>query len=451
MVSTQTSVGTNLAAVNYWSTEFPFIDRMKSARQWIAQGADAGPVTVDANGYPTSMNGAVNLYAMVALDPPSAGTDKNYVLTYTGTANFRIPGATIISSKPGEIVFQYNGTGSSQQIMVSGIDASNPPTNIHLVRQDQVSLFQQGELFKPAFVDKVSQLGTLRFMDWMQTNTTTIQNWSDRTTMSTSSWATTANNSGVPIEAMVALANEAHTNMWINIPTQAGDDYVRQMLTYVRDHLDPSLKVEVEYSNEVWNTNFQQSAYAQQMANKLWGVDANGNGVIDASEAVARGTQLYYGYRAAQIAAIGQAVFGADAGSRLENVIATQTASANVSKYVFQGVTLANLGTASSLFSDLAVTTYFGTNMSGTNPTDRATILGWANSGSAGLDAAFNELLNGGTLTAGGALPSIIQQWVYQETVAKANGLNMVAYEGGIDLNAYRFSAADQPVGVGQR
>ena len=103
---------------------------------------------------------------------------------------------------------------------------------------------------------------------------------------------------------MVDLANEAHTDMWINIPTAADDSYVKGAMTYIRDHLDPTLKVNVEYSNEVWNWAFAQTTWAQNKANALWATDTNGNGVIDPSEAVTNGALVYYGYRAAQIAAL---------------------------------------------------------------------------------------------------------------------------------------------------
>ena len=52
--STDTSsVGTNLYWNEYYSPEFPFINRMKTAGSWIAQGADSSAVPLTADGYPT--------------------------------------------------------------------------------------------------------------------------------------------------------------------------------------------------------------------------------------------------------------------------------------------------------------------------------------------------------------------------------------------------------------
>lgn len=431
-MGSSSAVGMNLAPVNYWSTEFPFIDRMKSAGSW--QSWNVPGIQVDANGMPlATANGPQSLYTMVALDPPSAGTNNVYELTYTGSMTVRVPGATIISSEPGKLVFKYTGTNMQQQIMISGLDAKSPVTEMHLVRQDQVALFKQGEIFNPAFLDKISDFDTLRFMDWMQTNASSIQNWDQRATMNSLSWATTSDNGGVPIEVMVALANKTHTNMWINIPTKATDDYVRKTMEYVRDHLDSSLKVSVEYSNEMWNWGFQQSRYAQAEAEKLWGAG------------VAGGWEQYYGYRASQVAAIANDTFGGPNSPRLENVLATQTAYTGLEKYIFAGIQRANLGDAGTLFDQYAVTTYFGAELSGQTAGDREIILGWARSGAAGLDAAFNELMNGGVLQTTGSLASLIPTYAYQAAVASKYGLDLVAYEGGIDLAAQKFAAKDQP------
>jgi len=437
-MTTGSSIGINLANNVYYGTEFPFIDRMKSAGSWVATGATE-PIKLDKDGYPLAVPaGADSLYTMVGLDPASAGTSNTYVLTYTGTAGVFLMGAKILSSEPGKITFQYTSTDTNQMLLaVGGLDPKSPLGDMHLVRSDQVDLFNAGEIFNPAFTDKIGQLDTLRFMDWMNTNATNVQKWSDRTTLSDMTWQTSGDSS-MPIEVMVALANKTKTNMWLNVPTKADDDYVRQMMTYVRDHLDPSLSVHLEYSNEVWNWQFQQAAYSHIEAAKLWGTDANHDGHIDpydSAEQYGAGWVTWYGYRAAQVANIANQVFGDDA-SRLHNVIATQTAWVGLEGLIFDGVARANLGSVDQLFDDYAVTTYFDGMMRGANDADRATILSWARSGDAGLTAAFAALKDGTGLTAKdeGSLAWLKQVLIAQGAVAKKNGLNLVAYEGGVDL-----------------
>jgi hypothetical protein len=53
------------------------------------------------------------------------------------------------------------------------------------------------------------------------------------------------------------------------MPHQASDEYVRQFALLVKEKLDPSLKVYIEYSNEVWNGIFAQHRYAEEQGKKI--------------------------------------------------------------------------------------------------------------------------------------------------------------------------------------
>ena len=438
------SVGMNLAAVTYYSTQFPFIDRMKTAGSWVATGYDSSLIPLDQYGYPTGFpTGSAGVYTMVGMDPVSAGTSTTYVLTYDGKATFDLPGAKILSREQGKITFQYASESSMMLLAVTKLDAGAPLGNMHIVRSDQQALFAAGEIFNPAFTDKIGAFDTLRYMDWTNTNDLTVQKWSDRTIMADRTWQG-ATDGNIPLEVMVALANKTKTNMWLNVPTKADDDYVRQMMTYVHDHLDPSLSVHLEYSNEMWNWGFQQSAYGHIEAAKLWGKDADGNGVInplDPAEQLPSGWVEYYGYRAAQVANIANQVFGKDV-SRLHNVLATQTAYTGIEDSIIKGVSRANLGSVASLFDDYAITTYFGSNLRGATEADRATILSWARSGDTGLTAAFAALKNGTGLSDDTSLAALKSIYTYQAAVAAKNGLNLVAYEGGSDFGVANFASA---------
>jgi len=203
--------------------------------------------------------------------------------------------------------------------------------------------------------------------------------------------------------------------------------------------------VNVEYSNEVWNWGFAQTNYARNQANALWGKDVNGDGTInpnDPAEAVLAGELVYYGYRSAQIAAIGNAVFGTD--PRLQMVVAQQPGSTSAYKYIFDGASRANVGTVPSLFDELAVTTYFGNALMGTNTADRATVLQWASSGAAGITAAFNEMANGGTLSSDTSLKWLAASLADTYAIAQNYGLDFVAYEGGAHLTSTNYAATDQ-------
>ena len=100
-------------------------------------------------------------------------------------------------------------------------------------------------------------------------------------------------------EYMIMLSNQTNTDMWINIPASADDNYVTQLATLIRNGdqytagLNPELHVYVEYSNEVWNFGFQQATYNQ--------IQAQDAGITNDEE---------YIQRTIQIAQLFQNVFG---------------------------------------------------------------------------------------------------------------------------------------------
>jgi hypothetical protein len=63
---------------------------------------------------------------------------------------------------------------------------------------------------------------------------------------------------------MVDLANRCGVGPWLCMPHRANDDFLRRAASLVAERLDERLPLWVEYSNEVWNPDFEQSAYASQ-------------------------------------------------------------------------------------------------------------------------------------------------------------------------------------------
>ncbi len=73
---------------------------------------------------------------------------------------------------------------------------------------------------------------------------------------------------------MIDLCNRLQKDMWICVPHNASNEYIQEMATLVRDQLDPSLTVYVEYSNELWNWIFGQAQWLNKFGcvqqNKPW-------------------------------------------------------------------------------------------------------------------------------------------------------------------------------------
>jgi hypothetical protein len=89
---------------------------------------------------------------------------------------------------------------------------------------------------------------------------------------------------GDPYEHVIRFANETGTDVWINIPLFADDDFIRKLAQLFRHGsdgvmpytspqanpvfppLDPSLKIYLEYSNELWNGAFPQNDLNRDLA-----------------------------------------------------------------------------------------------------------------------------------------------------------------------------------------
>ena len=116
-----------------------------------------------------------------------------------------------------------------------------------------------------AFLDRWHGVACLRFMDFQHTNNSEQRIWSDRPTLDDATFTI----KGTPIELLCDLANRQQADAWFCIPHLADDDYVRQFARLVKEQLDPERKAYIEYSNEVWNGQFEQQRYAAELGQKL--------------------------------------------------------------------------------------------------------------------------------------------------------------------------------------
>ncbi len=119
-------------------------------------------------------------------------------------------------------------------------------------------------------------------------------------------------------EYMILLANRTHTDMWINIPAGATDDYVTQLAKLLKSGnqytkgLESGLHIYIEYSNEVWNFGFPQYTWNSVAAkNEV----AQGSSPLNNDGTTDPGTWSFrrYGERIYQISGLFKQVFGAAA------------------------------------------------------------------------------------------------------------------------------------------
>lgn len=133
-------------------------------------------------------------------------------------------------------------------------------------------------IFNPDYLLFLRNFKTIRMMNLMEASLKDLCNdpdncpaeagtWENRATLDDAFWGGNdgetlpEDHKGAPIEVVIALANTLNRDIWINIPHVATDDYVRQLASTLFNDLDSSIKVYIEYSNEVWNSGFAAHEY----------------------------------------------------------------------------------------------------------------------------------------------------------------------------------------------
>ena len=237
--------------------------------------------------------------------------------------------------------------------------------------------------------------GVLRFMDWMRTNDPEVGSGAlGRARMDDATWMIR----GVPMEAIGALAGRLDADPWITIPHAATDAQARALLVALDGALEPGRRIWIEWSNETWNPAFPQAAYAIEQGTAL-----------DLSADPFQAGLFYHARRATELFAIATDAIGRD---RYVGVLAAQSANP------WTGEQVATFEGAAAHADVLAIAPYidgFG------DPATAATI----------RELTVRQLLRRMRRVVEGPLRTSTEE---NRSVATANGLDLVAYEGGQHL-----------------
>ena len=250
-------LGMNLSFVTYWTREWVFTNVMRQGKGWTPTNTggktwDTGEnINTDSNGWPILNPGqAAATIILNATDGRYPG--GKYICTYEGDGDIVFDwDAKATSHQSGRIEVQVTPSDRGIYLRIENSNPSDHIRNIKLVHED---LVDHPSSFHPLFVERLRPFKTLRFMDWQRTNTTSQVNWSDRVTPD---YYTQAERGGVAIELLIELANELGADPWVCMPAHANDDYVRRFAQLVKNNLHADGKVYVEWSNEVWNSQFE--------------------------------------------------------------------------------------------------------------------------------------------------------------------------------------------------
>jgi hypothetical protein len=441
-------VGTNLRRLAYRSSQLPFVNVFKTASAWMPgcvpgqqpdctadiAGNTAEQLDLDDRGWVRSLpqpGDAPRYWFVNALMLNSIGDhypSGTYVVLYDGQGTIRYGGAARLAAREaGRNVIDVtpNNDGIAMRIV-----ATDPDHTGDYIRNIRVLMpgFEQtytAQPFNPVFLEKIAPYRALRFMDWMATNDSTQGVWADRPLPTDATYATAA---GAPLEIMVALANQVRADPWFTMPHMADDDYIQRFATQVRDSLSTDLQVYVEYSNEVWNSGFDQAGWVLEQANTAWPTSLE-------SDLAKR--QNWYGMRVAQICDIWNAVWGTQR-DRVTCVMAGQAGDTQVIQQALSCELWAEGAPCSAHgIQALAIAPYFGLYIG--SVANAAAVVGWTTAADGGESQLFEELAEGGLLAngpTGGALQQSFDRIDLHRVVAEAYGLPLVAYEGGQHLVA---------------
>jgi hypothetical protein len=453
------SLSFGLNGISDWSTQHPFLDHMKSARPWVGHLPDQwGGISfedlmaegvLDEHGWPVSIPvRATKIEALLLTDQPEDAVHLagKYRVVYDGSGDVNVTGrGRVVRRTDGVVVFDYQPGSGAVGIAIERTEPDNPIRNIRVIKEDHKALYDQGVQFNPLWIDRLGDVHSVRFMDWMDTNNSPVVTWADLPDKDDFSYAWR----GVPLEVMIALSNELDANPWFTLPHLSDDALVREFAERSFGGLEADRLVYVEFSNEVWNFIFEQARWAQRNAEQLWGEGGDG-------------WMQYYGLRASQVMQIWADVFGSSADHRLRRVVSVHTGWPGLEESVLFGANAeAELGAAPAEYFDAyAVTGYFGYELGFrdtlTEHLDEAEDKATQDGELQGLSrVALREYVKkhrfdgvserAAEIVRTGSLGELTEDlWPYHAKVARAAGLDLIMYEGGTHAAAVAEANEDE-------
>ena len=399
-------LGINLSGLVDWNTEHPLVDVFHLSRKWISQKEGEawgkGPqLELDSQGWIQKLE--PGCFAETPILTAGHAPVGEYICLCEGEGRIEFGGgARVVSRGPGRIVVNIDGDKGGVFVQVRETRPGNPVRNIRVIMPGFEKSWQ-ADPFHPEFLRRWRGFASVRFMDWMDTNGSEQREWADRPKPGDASWAI----KGAPVELMVDLCNRLKADPWFCMPHLATDDYVRRFAGEVKRSLDPSLKVYIEYSNEVWNSMFAQNRYAQAKALE---------GSLGPKERPWEGAAQFHARRSVEIFRIWEDVFGGR--TRLVRVLAWQAAGG---AYWTDTMLLGRPGIATNCDA-LAIAPYVSFMPGPKNSNlDSDEVAKWT------VDQLLDRVETN-------ALPECVGWMKTQKAVAQKYGLKFLCYEAGQHL-----------------
>lgn len=431
-------LGSNTNEVREDNASIPFVDLFKSSipfsdtHPWLS----GKNVQYDTNGWPINLNNEVAGTKFLNRLPLGTVPNGHYTVLYDGHGQIDYGNdARLISRHQGkDIIFIDAGKDNilNASLIIKRIDKHNPVNNIRILLpggicqnnpfrrvsqqtdcpDDRYLSFEkhhQSILFNPDYLNFMKDFRLIRFMNMSGMTRNPIKHWENRNKRSKATWAGKEGDRGAPIEIMVALANQLKSDAWFSMPYKANDDYLIHFAQYIDQHLDPSLKVYIEYTNEAWNNIFPHRKFAIEQGLRLKLDDHPETAGIK-----------YYARRSVEIFKLWEEAFRDS--SRLVRVISGWSANPRLSSQ------LLSYQETHQYTDALAIAPYFYA--------DLETLRAAKN-----VADIFEAILDD---TSRYGLMASIKQMRQQAALANEFGVELIAYEGGQHLVDWETKRADQ-------
>ena len=257
-------LGMNLADVTYYTREWVFVDAMKQSHRWLpTHPGDSDPwdsgesLQLNESGWPLLRNGQA-AHTIMYHDTRGSYPAGRYVCTWEGDGDVDLGwDAKVIRKNGNRIIAEVTPTDLGIYLRIDRSNRNDPVRNVKV----WLPGFEDAQSpFHPLYLKRLKPFSVIRFMDWMQTNGSNITTWSDRPRYD---YYTQGTGDGVALEYMIDLCNELGADPWFCMPHLANDRYVENFAKLVKSRLRKDLNVYVEWSNEVWNSQFPQHKWIQ--------------------------------------------------------------------------------------------------------------------------------------------------------------------------------------------
>jgi hypothetical protein len=425
-------IGINTNEAMDIGTSIPFIDLFKlslpfeEARPWLTKGK----IIYDTKGWPKVLTNGKAGTRFVSNIPAETLPKGDYTVLYDGDGLIEYGvGAKLLKHSEGKDIIKLVPDRKgliSATITITKSDTKNYVRNIRILMPGGIC---QGDLFKrvkhanecgdnqflsfeknyqkltfnPDYLHFMKDFKVLRFMNMSGITRNSMRFWRQRATPTDASWAGKEGVRGVPVEIMVELTNILKSDAWFTLPHKADNYFIHKYAEYVHKNLKPGLKAYVEYSNETWNGIFPQAHYMKRVGEKM---------KLDPNRDYAG--YKFYSKRSVEIFKIWEKVFGDT--KRFVRVMGGMTGNMRLTKMLLEE------GDAYKHTDALAIAPYFYA------PQNQLLRL-------RSVDSVFKILEDPQNPY---SIKNILDSVTKQAELSKHYGVDLVAYEGGQHLVAYR-------------